>query len=79
YSVPQLARIVEVSPSTVVEDLKHISHSLMVKGYKLKSTPIVCYKCGARIPPRGLHFVSRCPKCGSTHIERPKYHLEKVY
>jgi len=78
YSVPELAKTFGVRPSIIVEDLKHLLHSLKVKGYHLRTTQIVCYKCGKRTHPRGLHYISRCPECGSTHIERPRYHLEKI-
>ena len=74
-SVQQLANDFKVELFEILEDLKHIKHS--VKPRKLKIKPAQCRKCGFEFEDRSkVKRPSRCPKCKSEWIMAPLFKIQ---
>jgi len=70
----EIAIALEVSESTVIEDLKHIRKS--GKYGELLIMPARCLKCGYEFEPK-IKVPKRCPKCKSMWIEEPRFLLRQ--
>ena len=70
----EIAKIMEISEKSVIEDLKHIAKSK--KFGTLMIQPARCLKCGY-IFPAEIKVPKRCPKCKSMWIEEPRFRIEK--
>ncbi len=73
-SPSEIARAMGMKVKDVLEDLVHISKS---KKYgTLLVMPARCLKCGYTFSPE-IKIPKKCPKCKSTWIEEPRFHLER--
>ncbi len=70
----EIAKILEISEKTVLEDLKHIAKSR--KFGVLMIQPARCLKCGYVFRAE-IKVPKRCPKCKSMWIEEPRFKIEK--
>jgi len=68
----QLARQLQLRPTEVEEDLRHLARSLVHGDWTLVVTPSVCRKCGFEFGPDKLHKPSKCPACHSTWLTEPQ-------
>ena len=74
-SAQQLANDFKVELLEILEDLKHIKHS--VKPRKLKIKPAQCRKCGFKFEERSkVKKPGRCPKCKSEWIMAPLFKIQ---
>ena len=74
-TVPQIARAVDESPSTIESDLKHLQKSLKHTEYMMEITPAECRKCGFEFSEDKLKKPSRCPECHSTWLHEPELRI----
>ena len=74
-SAQQLANDFKVELFEILEDLKHIKHS--VKPRKLKIKPAQCKKCGFKFEERSkVKKPSKCPRCKSEWIMTPLFKIQ---
>jgi len=75
----ELSGLAGVPEKDVPEHLVHLEKSLKRKGKRLKVLPASCIACGFVFGARTrLTRPGKCPECGSTRIDPPSFHVEKV-
>ncbi len=74
-SAQQLANEFQVELFEILEDLKHLKHSIRPK--KLLQKPAQCKKCGFVFKERSrIKKPSKCPKCKSEWILAPLFRIQ---
>jgi predicted Zn-ribbon and HTH transcriptional regulator len=74
-SAQQLANYFKVELFDILEDLKHMRHS--VKPRKLVMKPAQCRKCGFVFEERSrVKKPGKCPKCRSEWIMAPLFRIQ---
>ena len=74
-SAQQLANNFQAELFEILEDLKHIKHSIKPK--KLLQKPAQCKKCAFIFEERSkIKKPSKCPKCKSEWIMAPLFRIE---
>lgn len=68
----EIARLLDLSPRDVEDDLHHLHKSLRHTEYKLVIHPAHCRKCGFKFHDDKLHKPGKCPLCHETWIEEPR-------
>ncbi len=76
YSIEELAKLLETDRKTILEDLKHIKKTLRSVNKTLYVVPPFCYKCNKEIIIRDVKNISKCPRCKSTYISKPKFFIK---
>ncbi len=75
-SVTDIARLMEMHPREVEDDIRHLLKSVKHKGYRARVTPAQCRKCGFTFGQDKLRKPGKCPLCHATWISEPKLSLE---
>lgn len=74
-SAQELANYFRVELFEILEDLKHIRHS--IKPRRLSMKPSQCKKCGFKFEERSkVKKPSKCPKCKSEWIMAPLFSIK---
>jgi beta-phosphoglucomutase family hydrolase len=76
-SVARLARLLEVHPKDVEQDIKHFLKSLKRSAYRIVVSPAQCRKCGFTFRTQKLRKPAKCPVCHGSWIEEPTLHVEE--
>jgi len=77
YSVSHLARHFKCTISEIIEDLNHITQSMLSKNKRLRSKPPICNHCGFIFKERKrLSRPTKCPKCKSEYITEPYFFIK---
>ncbi len=76
YGIEELAKLLETDSRTVLEDLKHIKRTLKNMNKTLYVVPPFCYKCNKEIIIKDVKNISKCPRCKSTYISKPKFFIK---
>lgn len=76
-SVARLARLLEVHPKDVEQDIKHLLKSLKRSAYRVVVSPARCRKCGFTFRTQKLRKPAKCPVCHGSWIEEPTLHVEE--
>ena len=77
-SVDDIAQILEEqNKKQIIEDLKHIAKTVkrQFKGHRLVLYKAVCRKCGYVFGSEKNLNPTKCPKCKSEWIEKPKFKI----
>lgn len=70
-SVDEIARILDMSPADVEDDLHHLHRSIRHTEYRLVIHRASCKKCGFRFKEDTWHKPGKCPRCHETWIQEP--------
>ena len=70
-SVHEIARLLDLTPKDVADDLRHLARSLRHSDYQLRVTPARCRKCGFTFSPDKITKPGKCPACRGTWISEP--------
>lgn len=74
--VRELSQELHISEKEVYGHLEHLARSLQTKGKKLQVDPAACLDCGFVFRDRKkLTPPGHCPKCKSSHLRRPLFHI----
>ncbi len=76
-SLKDIAKLFEMTPSDVEDDIRHLIKSLTHSEYRLSITPARCRKCGFVFEKEKLHKPGKCPRCHETWIQEPLLEIEK--
>lgn len=76
-SLDDIARLLDMSPKDVEDDLHHLHKSLKHSGYRLLIHRATCRKCGFRFKEEKLHKPGKCPRCHETWIQEPMIEVIK--
>lgn len=76
-SVARLARLLEVHPKDVEQDIKHLFKSLKRSAHRVVVSPAQCRKCGFTFRKQKLRKPAKCPVCHGTWIEEPTLYVEE--
>ncbi len=76
-SVAGLARLLEVHPRDVEQDIKHLLKSLKRSAYRIVVSPAQCRKCGFTFDKQKLRKPAKCPACRGSWIEEPTLYVEE--
>ena len=74
-SVADIARLMEMHPRDVEDDLRHLLKSVKHKGYRAEVKPAQCRKCGFTFGQDKLRKPGKCPRCHATWLSEPKLKL----
>jgi predicted Zn-ribbon and HTH transcriptional regulator len=77
-TVSDIARLMELSPRDVEEDLRHMTRSLKRSEYRLRVRPASCRKCGFEFGADKLRKPGKCPRCHATWIREPLLEVTRV-
>lgn len=73
-TIDELCRILEIyDKKAILQDLKFIAKR---KKFRLLVEPARCKNCGYEFKPE-LKNPSKCPKCKSQYILKPRFFIEK--
>lgn len=78
-SVNEIARLMEVPPADVQDDLQHLLKSLRHTGQRIEVQPAHCRKCGFRFKEDKLRKPGRCPICKGSWISEPKIAVKPAH
>ena len=76
-SVAELARLLEVHPKDLEQDIEHLLKSLKRSTYRVRVNPAHCRKCGFIFRKRKLRKPAKCPACHGSWIAEPTLHVEE--
>jgi predicted Zn-ribbon and HTH transcriptional regulator len=71
----EIARLWDVPPKDVAEDIRHLRKTLKQSAYRIAVTPAGCRKCGFVFSAEKLLKPSKCPHCRSTWLEEPEIQI----
>lgn len=71
-SVRDIARLEQVGPREIADDIQHLLKSLRHTEFTAHVTPACCRKCGFEFGPDKLTKPSKCPECHSTWTTEPR-------
>ncbi len=71
------AKLLEMRPREVEDDLKHLMKSLKHSKYRLHVIPARCRKCGFKFQQDKLHKPGKCPRCHGTWIQEPLLEIKE--
>jgi predicted Zn-ribbon and HTH transcriptional regulator len=71
-----LADAFDVAPSTALDHVEHISHSLDASDETLLVRPPTCEECGFDGFDDRLNVPSRCPECKSEQVLEPAVRID---
>ena len=74
-SVAEIARLMEMHPRDVEDDIRHLLKSIKHKGCRAQVTPAQCRKCSFTFRKDKLRKPGKCPRCHATWISEPKLSL----
>jgi len=75
-SLHEMARLLEMRPGELEDDLRHLFRSLTNLPYHAIITPACCRKCGFVFHRDKLHKPGKCPRCHGTWISAPLIGVE---
>ncbi len=76
--IAEIARLLDMSPRDVEDDLHHLRKSLHHHAeYTLVVHPAHCRKCGFKFHDDKLRKPGKCPICHETWIEEPTLEVVK--
>lgn len=76
--VAEIARLLDMSPRDVEDDLHHLQKSLHHHAeYTLVVHPAQCRKCGFRFHADKFRKPGKCPQCHETWIDEPRLEVMK--
>lgn len=75
-SVNDIARLLELDPKDVEDDLRHLIRSVRHAGYRVHVIPAQCRHCGFRFRADKLHKPGKCPRCRASWIRAPLIGIE---
>ena len=75
-SVADIARLLELEPKDVEDDLRHLLRSVKHTGARVTVTPAQCRHCGFRFRADKLHKPGKCPRCHETWISPPLIRID---
>ncbi len=70
-ALADIARLMDLPPRDVEDDLRHLVKSLKHSDYQLIITPALCRKCGFKFNKEKIHKPGKCPRCHGTWINAP--------
>ncbi len=74
--VREISQELGIMEKEVFDHLEHIRFSVKASGQKLNIAPAVCLDCNYSFKDRKrVKHPGRCPKCKSTHIQKPEYSI----
>jgi len=76
-SLHELARLLEIRPRELEDDLQHLLRSLKNQPCRAIITPATCRKCGFVFDRNKLHKPGKCPRCHGTWISDPLIGIEE--
>jgi transcriptional regulator len=76
-SIMDIARVLEMPPRDVEQDIKHLLKSLKRSNYRLIVTPARCKKCAFTFQKTKLRKPAKCPACHATWIRQPQIRIEE--
>lgn len=76
-ALASLAVELDASTEAVLEDLRHVAHSLPDHERFLVAPPS-CTECGFDGFDEPLNQPSRCPRCRGTDLEDPAFRIERT-
>jgi transcriptional regulator len=75
-SARELSKELSLSEREVYAHLPFVAQSARTKGARLKVLPFSCLTCGYLFRERKRFTPpSRCPRCRSTHLEKPTFRV----
>ena len=74
-SIVEIAKLMDMRPKDVEDDLRHLFRSLKRTEYRAKVTPAQCRKCGFTFGRDKLHKPGKCPQCHGTWIREPRVYI----
>lgn len=78
WTLHEISGEVHLSIKEVLAHLNHVQRSVRPP-LRFVLEPAGCLNCGFVFKDRRrLNPPSRCPKCRTSHIQDPKYHIEKL-
>lgn len=76
-SVDQIAQLVDESPASIAEDVRHIMRSLKRGPYRAVVIPARCRRCGFAFRRDKLLKPGKCPACHGSWIDEPRISVEQ--
>lgn len=76
-TVAALARLLEVHPKDLEQDIEHLRKSLKRSAYRVVVNPAHCRKCGFVFRKQKLRKPAKCPACHGSWIEEPTLYVEE--
>jgi transcriptional regulator len=73
----ELAKLFDVPPREIEEDLKHLSKSLRHTKFALIVAPAKCRKCGFVFGKDRFTKPGKCPLCHATWLNEPLLQIRK--